>query len=151
MTERPVDRASIDSLYNANEVRYPQDASPHNGRQAEIVEISRTDQILIEVSREFNEETKYTVKRIPSNIQRNFTLLEKALTTTELSDENQPAARGSNNEIYCIDNGNSSESKNFDDYGDESASNNVQVVFIGGNEQTNSSHSSVKEDHYESD
>lgn len=104
------------------------------------------------MNREFNDETKYTVKRIPNNGQRNFALLEKVLTTTEESgDSNLNLNQGANQEIICIDNGGSSESKTFDDYGDESTSNRVQVVFIGGNEQANMSDSLVKEEQYESD
>ena len=52
--------------------------------------------------------------------------------------------------IFCVDTGgNSSESK-YGDYGDESASNKVQVLFIGGTDQPNTS-TSVKEELYESD
>jgi hypothetical protein len=104
------------------------------------------------VNREFNDEAKYTVKRIPNNGQRNFALLEKVLTTTEESgDSNLNTNQGANHEIICIENGGSSESKTLDDYGDESTSNRVQVVFIGGNEQANMSDSLVKEEQYESD
>jgi hypothetical protein len=51
--------------------------------------------------------------------------MEKALMTEEASDINQNFAPKSSQEIFCIDNGNSSESKNLDDYADESTSNKV--------------------------
>lgn len=56
-----------------------------------------------------------------------------------------------NPEIFCIDNGvNSSESKGYNDYGDESMSNKVQVMFIGGNEQVQIP-TSLLDENYESD
>lgn len=71
MTERHVERASIDSLYNAKDKRYPQDASPSTGREIkeEQTRIPNSDQILIEVNKEFNDEAKFTVvKRINQNV-----------------------------------------------------------------------------------
>jgi len=76
------------------------------------------------VNREFNEEAKFTVKRIPNAGNRNFNLLEKQLATAEsgASDPNH-YPRDTNPEIFCIDNGvNSSESKGYNDYEDESTS-----------------------------
>jgi len=76
------------------------------------------------VNREFNEEAKFTVKRIPNAGNRNFNLLEKQLATDEsgASDPNH-YPRDTNPEIFCIDNGvNSSESKGYNDYEDESTS-----------------------------
>ena len=88
MTERHVERASIDELYNAKDKRYPQDASPTStGRdlKEEQTRNPNSDQILIEVNKEFNDDAKFTVvKRINQNVaQRNYKLLEKALATQE--------------------------------------------------------------------
>lgn len=150
MTERQAELASIDSLYSAKNIRYPQDASPSRSNPTGIRPEAGADQILIEVNREFNEEAKFTVKRIQNAGNRNYSLLEKQLATAESANSDpHHLVKDKNPEIFCIDNGvNSSESKG--DCEEDSTSQRIQVLFIGGQEHEKSMRS-IQAEQYESD